>query len=181
MNNKLHCFNKLEELYVLYDKVRLATILLENFNDEHKMYLAPVNQLRSALDHVFKAINCNENTNQCDYELKEAKEHLDRAGYDALELLAANIGISIVQKLKKYNTKTITEVFPFYFTTIKPKLTDIKSIVATLRSDKKINSEKSFSEYFEQISMLIDMDKKVDTMIPSLDEYEKKKKKGREK
>lgn len=177
MNNKLHCFNKLEELYVLYDKVRLATILLENFNDEHKMYLAPVNQLRSALDHVFKAINCNENTNQCDYELKEAKEHLDRAGYDALELLAANIGISIVQKLKKYNTKTITEVFPFYFTTIKPKLTDIKSIVATLRSDKKNNSEKSFSEYFEQISMLIDMDKKVDTMIPSLDEYEEKHKK----
>ncbi len=177
MNNKLHCFNKLEELYLLYDKVRQAVILLENFNEGHKMYLAPVNQLRSALDHVFKAINCNEKTEQCDYELKEAKEHLDRAGYDALELLAANIGISIVQKLKKYNTKTITEVFPFYFTTIKPKLTDIKCIVATLRSDKKIDSEKSFSEYFEQISMLIEMDKKVDTMIPSLDEYEMKQKK----
>lgn len=177
MNNKLHCFNKLEELYLLYDKVRQAVILLENFNEGHKMYLAPVNQLRSALDHVFKAINCNEKTEQCDYELKKAKEHLDRAGYDALELLAANIGISIVQKLKKYNTKTITEVFPFYFTTIKPKLTDIKCIVATLRSDKKIDSEKSFSEYFEQISMLIEMDKKVDTMIPSLDEYEMKQKK----
>lgn len=177
MNNKLHCFNKLEELFSLYDKVRQAVILLENFNEKQKMYIAPINQLRSALDHIFKAVNIYDDTKQCEYEVKEAKEHLDRAGYDALELLAANIGIAIVEKLKRYDTKTITEVFPYYFTTIKPQLTDIKGIVATLRSNKKISTDKSFSAYFEQISILIDIDKKVDTMIPSLDEYEKKKKK----
>ena len=177
MNNKLHCFNKLEELFSLYDKVRQAVILLENFSDERKMYIAPINQLRSALDHIFKAINFNENIDQCDYEIKEAKEHLDRAGYDALELLAANIGITIVDKLKRYNTKTITEVFPYYYTTIKPQLTDIKSIVASLRSEKDIDTNKSFSAYFEQISVLIEIDKKVDKMIPSLDEFERKNKK----
>ncbi len=177
MNNRLHCFNKLEELFPLYDKVRQAVILLENFNEEQKMYIAPINQLRSALDHIFKATNVCNDIVQCEYELKEAKEHLDRAGYDTLELLAANIGITIVEKLKRYNTKTITEVFPYYFTTIKPQLTDIKSIVASLRSNKKINSGNSFSAYFEQISVLINIDKKVDIMIPSLEEYEKKKKK----
>lgn len=177
MNTRLHCFNKLEELFSLYDKVRQAVILLENFNEEQKMYIAPINQLRSALDHIFKAINVCDDTQQCEYELKEAKEHLDRAGYDALELLAANIGITIVEKLKRYDTKTITEVFPYYFTTIKPQLTDIKGIVAKLRSDKKTDSDKSFSAYFDQISILINIDKKVDTMIPSLDEFERKKKK----
>lgn len=143
------------------------------------MYIAPINQLRSALDHIFKAINICDDFEQCEYELREAKEHLDRAGYDTMELLAANIGITIVEKLKRYDTKTITEVFPYYFTTIKPQLTDIKGIVASLRSDKKIDSDKSFSAYFDQISILINIDKKVDTMIPSLEEYEKKKKKER--
>lgn len=179
MNNRLHCFNKLEELFSLYDKVRQAVILLENFNEEQKMYIAPINQLRSALDHIFKAINICDDFEQCEYELIEAKEHLDRAGYDSLELLAANIGITIVEKLKRYDTKTITEVFPYYFTTIKPQLTDIKGIVASLRGNKKIDSDKSFSAYFDQISILINIDKKVDTMIPSLEEYEKKKKKER--
>lgn len=121
MNNRLHCFNKLEELFSLYDKVRQSVILLENFNEEQKMYIAPINQLRSALDHIFKAINICDDFEQCEYELIEAKEHLDRAGYDSLELLA----------------------------------------------------------YFDQISILINIDKKVDTMIPSLEEYEKKKKKER--
>ncbi len=179
MDNRLHCFNKLEELFSLYDKVRQSVILLENFNEEQKMYIAPINQLRSALDHIFKAINFCDDFEQCEYELREAKEHLDRAGYDTMELLAANIGITIVEKLKKYDTKTITEVFPYYFTTIKPQLTDIKGIVASLRSDKKIDSDKSFSAYFDHISILINIDKKVDTMIPSLVEYEKKKKKER--
>jgi hypothetical protein len=177
MDNRLHCFNKLEELFSLYDKVRQSVILLENFNEEQKMYIAPINQLRSALDHIFKAINICDDFEQCEYELREAKEHLDRAGYDTMELLAANIGITIVEKLKRYDTKTITEVFPYYFTTIKPQLTDIKGIVASLRSNKKIDSDKSFSTYFDQIYILINIDKKVDTMIPSLEEYEKKKKK----
>lgn len=179
MDNRLHCFNKLEELFSLYDKVRQSVILLENFNEEQKMYIAPINQLRSALDHIFKAINICDDFEQCEYELREAKEHLDRAGYDTMELLAANIGITIVEKLKRYDTKTITEVFPYYFTTIKPQLTDIKGIVASLRSNKKIGSDKSFSTYFDQIYILINIDKKVDTMIPSLEEYEKKKKKER--
>lgn len=179
MDNRLHCFNKLEELFSLYDKVRQSVILLENFNEEQKMYIAPINQLRSALDHIFKAINICDDFEQCEYELREAKEHLDRAGYDTMELLAANIGITIVEKLKRYDTKTITEVFPYYFTTIKPQLTDIKGIVASLRSNKKIDSDKSFSTYFDQIYILINIDKKVDTMIPSLVEYEKKKKKER--
>ena len=86
------------------------------------------------------------------------------------------MGTEIIKKLKHYNTDTITSIFPDYFIVIKPKLTDIKQSVAILRSDKKINSENSFSKYFDQITELIDIDKKVDVMIPSLQEYQSKKK-----
>lgn len=73
---KIVCFDKLHSLYALYNDVRRAVILAENFNEGRKMPIAPINQLRSALDHIFKAISNAKDPNQCDYELKEAKEHL---------------------------------------------------------------------------------------------------------
>ena len=54
MKNKLYCFDKLEELFSLYEKVRQAVVLSENFNKERKIHIAPINQMRSALDHIFK-------------------------------------------------------------------------------------------------------------------------------
>lgn len=77
MKNKLYCFDKLEELFSLYEKVRQAVVLSENFNKERKIHIAPINQMRCALDHIFKAINSVDKIETCDYELKEAKEHLD--------------------------------------------------------------------------------------------------------
>ena len=112
---KLTCYDSLAELYDLYDKVRQAIILVENFDQERKMYIAPINQLRSALDHIFKAVSSAKDEEHSAYELKEAKEHLDRAGYDALELLAANLGMNIIEKVSQYDNKALTAVFPEYF------------------------------------------------------------------
>lgn len=142
------------------------------------MYIAPINQLRSALDHIFKAVSSANDQEHSAYEFKEAKEHLDRAGYDALELLAANLGLNIIEKVSLYDNKTLTSVFPEYFKVIKPKITYIKNNVAILRSEKKIDSEMSFSAYFDQITELIDLDKQVDVMIPSLEEFKIKERKS---
>ena len=176
---KLSFYDSLRNLYDLYDKVRQAIILVENFDKDRNMYIAPINQLRSALDHIFKAVSFAENKERSEYELKEAKEHLDRAGYDALELLAAYLGIAIIKKVAQYDNNTLTTVFPAYFTVIKPKITDIKNRVAILRSEKKINSEISFSTYFDQTTELIELDKNVDVMIPSLEDFKQRDKKSR--
>lgn len=175
---KLSFYDSLESLYDLYDKVRQAIILVENFDKGRNMYIAPINQLRSALDHIFKAVSCAEDHERSAYELKEAKEHLDRAGYDALELLAAYLGIAIVEKVAQYDNETLTTIFPEYFTIIKPQITDIKNKVAVLRAKKDLNSEVSFSAYFDQITELIEMDKRVDVMIPSLEEFRQRTKKS---
>ena len=168
-----------KEVYfdTLYTKVRDAVILVENFDRNRDMFIAPINQLRSALDHVFKAISCaKDDEPRSAYELKEAKEHLDRAGYDALELLAGSLGTGIIDKLSKYETATLSAVFPEYYKVIKPKLTAIKQTVAVIRSEKKGDAEKSFLTYFDQITEMVEMDKEVDRMIPSLEEYDNKRK-----
>ena len=134
---KSNCYDSLEELYDLYDKVRYAVILVENFDKERKMYIAPINQLRSALDHMFKAVHYAKNQEQSAYEIKEAKEHLDRAGYDALELLAGNLGTTIIEKVSQYDNKTLTSVFSDYFTKIKVlcQVNQVKKLKNPKKSD----------------------------------------------
>lgn len=137
-------FNQLKELSTLYGKVKLAVILTETLDKEHKMYIAPINQLRCALDHVFVGIN-QTNDEQTAYELKEVKEHLTRAGYDALELLTTIIGEQIIDSLHKYDTETLSTVFPDYYKKIKPKLSNCQNVVAKLRTEKKTIPKNRFS------------------------------------
>jgi len=167
--------NKLNQLSPLYEKVKFAILLVENFDEKQEMYVAPINQLRSALDHIFKSVNIANESANCDYEIKEAKEHLERAGYDALELLAGSLGTSIINKLMPYDTETLTNVFPSYFTSIKPKIIEIQQNVALRRMERKIESNKSFSAYFDEIVELVNINKSVDKMIPSLQEFNRKK------
>jgi hypothetical protein len=168
-------FNKIKELFDLYEKVKLAIIYSENFDPKQELYIASINQLRSTLDHIFKAAA---HSNDMEYELKEAREHLDRAGYDAFEVLASNLGISLFEKLNSYSTETLTTIFPDYYQSIKPNLLAIQAKLGEIRKRKKdsiLGSENSFSSYFDQIELLLDFNKRVDCMIPSLEDYHQKK------
>jgi len=166
---------KLKELYPLYEKVKFAILLVENFDEKQEMYVAPINQLRSALDHIFKSVNIASEVESCNYELKEAKEHMERAGYDALELLAGSLGACVIKKLEPYNTEALTNVFSEYYTEVKPKITGIQRSVAKRRMERKTDSEKSFFDYFNEITELVQINTAVDKRIPSLQEYSDKK------
>lgn len=172
-------FDKVKELYTTYEKVKLAIIYTENFDPKRELYIAPINQLRSTLDHLFKAVA---HTDDIDYELKEAQEHLDRAGFDAFEILASNLGIIIYDKLKNYSTETLTAVFPDYYKTIRPKIVDIQTKLGEIRKSKKnsLNGiNVSFTSYFEQIEILLEFNKIVDCTIPAIEEYQKKRRRER--
>jgi len=174
-------YDKLKELCSLYEKVKLSILLVENFDEKREMYIAPINQLRSTLDHIFKAIYIAHETEKCDYELKEAKEHMARAGYDALELLAGELGTSIVYKLQPYDTETLTNVFSVYYTEIKPKITEIQESVAKRRMERKTDADGSFHAYFDEIMELVEINKSVDKTIPSLQEYHDKRRSEKQK
>jgi hypothetical protein len=166
---------KVTELFSLYEKVKLCIIYAENFDPKDELYVAPVNQLRSSLDHFLKAaVHPDDMT----YELNEAREHMDRAGYDAFEILASNLGKTIIEKLNVYPTDVITTNFPDYYQVIKPKLIEIRANLADIRKRKKnstTGSDESFSSYFDQVLLLLEFNKNVDFNIPSLEEYQQKK------
>jgi len=160
------------QLYELYIAVKSAIICAENFDPQREFYLAPLNQLRSTLDHFFKAAVSE---NNMEYELKEAKEHMNRAGYDALEILAGNVGNSIQEKMRPYNANAIAKIFPDYYKSFVPKIMEIKINIAEIRMRPKDDSEKSFLNYLGDIKVLLDIDKQVTSMIPSLVSYCKKR------
>ena len=167
--------DKLKDLYPLYDRVKKCIIYAEEFDPKHEFYLAPMNELRSCLDHIFKAAAHDDDL---DYELNEAKEHLDRAGYDAFELLSVDLQDIITNKLINYSTDTLSQIFPEYYSKIKPKLIEIRANIAELRKRKKYSkngSNEAFGSYFDLVSLLMDFNKQVEYIIPALEEFKQKK------
>jgi hypothetical protein len=162
----------LRELFVLYEKVKLTIIYAENFDPKQEIYLGPLNQLRSTLDHIFKAVS---HTDDAEYELKEAKDHLVRAGIDAFEILSSNLAIEIVNDLDNFNSQTIQAVFPLYYSAIKPEIISIKERLASLRKNKNnTDSFNLFNDYFDSVQKLLEYNKQVKLAYANLQEYENK-------
>jgi len=164
-------YNSFRELYEEYILVKKATILLENLDPAHKIFIAPLNQLRSGFDHAFKASVVDEK--QFRHELIEMQSHVRRAGYDAFELLSSVLSQSILKKLRRISNKALDTVFPEYYTSIVPQLTNLQVRLAEIRTDKN-HFNKPFKQYLIEISSLIEVYKKVSSMIPSLREYDRK-------
>lgn len=169
-------YDGLYNLCALYYDVKYAIIMTEEFDNENKLYIAPLNQLRCALDHVFNGLKDVNDINRSSYELKEAKEHIQRAGYDAFQSLVTQFGIHIVEVMNKYDNETISAVFLQYYQEIKPALTECQGEVAALRSNVSVDANQSFEEYLAIIKKMKKLRDKVDVMIPSLEEYQKKQK-----
>jgi hypothetical protein len=168
-------FDKLNEIKELYVEVKEAIILAENFDGDHDVYLSPLNELRNTLDHIMR---CLIYPNKLDNEFNEAKEHLYRAGYDAYEVLAINVGSAIVHSIEKYDTEIITSIFPNYYTDVKPALLDVKAELADTRAHKKLNPEtgtKSFTPYKDKIANLILQLRRCIEQIPHLQAEKRKK------
>ena len=174
MNQESHnvlFYTKLSGIQPLYNKVKSAIILSENFDPDREYYVASANQMRSALDHIFKAMSDDEKT--MDYEIKEVKEHLDRAGYDAYEVLASNISLNISYLMVKYSASVISHIFPEYYKEIKPSINTIQLEIGKLRTDKKEDVDMQFDKYMQRIENLIEFEDRVYVMIPAMEEYKK--------
>jgi hypothetical protein len=165
-------YDNFKELFDEYVQVKKAIILLENLDKNHKIHIAPLNQLRSGLDHAFKA-SVVEGA-QFKHEIIEMREHIRRAGYDAFELLASILGLTIVNKLKWVSNKALETVFPEYYTTISSQLINIQVRLAEIRTDKN-HFESPFTQYMKEITSIIEIYKKVQSKIPVLREYDRKR------
>ena len=172
---ELFC-NSVLQLNELYNEVKSAIIYAEAFDPKREFYLAPQNQLRSALDHLFKAVASEKNVTE---EIEKAREHLNRAGYDALEVLSGNVGGNIQEKMIQYQIGAISEIFPDYYRVLRPEVTNIKLKIAQLRTGP-MGSKGSFSDYQGYIEALLDINNKVESMLPSLEDYGRREREEKE-
>lgn len=167
MDNQLQKLSNIAELYI---KVKNAITLSEGFNN-HKVRIAIINELRNALDHIMSA-TLNPDQKHCDDQLGEAIEHLNRAGYDAYELISINISTRIINSVEKYSSEVISQQFPFYYDEIKPTLEEIQREIANVRSMKKIDPQtkhKNFEDYLPFIDRILHYDKIVIQNINKLE------------
>ena len=121
-------FEGIRTLYPLYESVTKAIKLGELFDIDHNINLAPINQLRNVVGHIFMAAYKSYQSEILSNELKEVKEHLERAGYDALEILAILLDTRINNMLSNYTQDTIATIFPRYYSEYRPKLSDIRVV-----------------------------------------------------
>ena len=174
-------YTKLKELYPRYERVRNIMIAVEQCDKNKEAFLSPMNEMRNALDHVFKAIKYyTEDTEQFEHELREIKEHLGRAGYDIFDLYATNLGIEIKEKLNQFNIDTINAVIPDYYPIIKPDISDIEKRISECRGLRDINNDKYFESYWENITKLDTHNNNIDRLIPALIEHRERKEKEKQ-
>ncbi|MDR3246138.1 MAG: hypothetical protein LBT50_06855, partial [Prevotellaceae bacterium] len=69
---------EIEKLNSLYVKVKSTSILIENLVD-NQTSIAVINELRDALDHIFKASQ-SEKEEEIKVEIDKVRGHLSRAG-----------------------------------------------------------------------------------------------------
>ena len=168
----LRSFSDIKDLYL---EVKEAIILAENFDKGNDVYLSPLNELGNALDHLMRSLIYPEQLHQ---EVNEAKEHLYRAGYDAYEVLAINVGNSIIKIVEEYDSGIISTIFPGYYQEIKPILVDIRVELAHERAQKRLDpltGTRSFTLYKEQVTALIQYLKICEFHIPGLQAEKKKR------
>jgi hypothetical protein len=167
----IHYYTKLTSLLKVYSESKEAILLSEKFDPDGKIYLAPLNELRSAFDHVMRACHTPE---EIENQFDEAETHIRRAGYDAYEIFNVHMIQDELDSVKKYKSSIIAQVFPEYYTSVIPTFNDIKKDIASIRAHRKIISSANhvhFAEYFEKSQKLIDISSLISTKIPGLEAY----------
>lgn len=174
-------YKNLLEVNCLYTEVKDIIILAEQLDPKNQIYLAPLNELRNALDHLMRSLHENEDPAK---EFNEAKEHIYRAGYDAYELLNINLAEGIVECVEGYDTEIISIVFPGYYTNIKPALIDIQVELADTRAHKRtdpVSGIKTFTPYQAKVKTLYHHLKHCQEHVPSLAKEKRRRTKRKNK
>lgn len=180
---------KLKELTDLYFTVKKLMINSEELTAEQVIDLQGINEFRSALDHLMRAqaayfgIKSVKDVEEYSYKnIDKAYGHVYRAAYDVLDWTSLNLKDYIVEELKKFSLATIKDVLPEYYTTMRPRIEELKMDMANFRFEKDVedNNIHTLKEYVSRLDEMHDMYKKILRKKSSLIDHMKRlKKEGR--
>ncbi len=155
----------------LYREVKEVILFAENTTESKSVPLSSLNELRNALDHIFRFLLEDESNPEQFYK---ARGHLYRAGYDAYEEIAIDQAGKIKTLLQSYNAGDIVTVLPDYYPTTRPLLDQCDEELAKERGNKLIDRvtdpAEAFRTYSELVTEIVKIRKKIEHSIPSLQE-----------
>jgi hypothetical protein len=148
------------DIIKIYTKIKQMIIIAENIDENNRLPLNSVNELRNAFDHLMRVLGKENNIdgfNSIDIELnlQQTIEHIYRAGYDACDIIAINLYEQIDKMLSPYSSDTIVKVMPNYYSEIKPNLEKLYKQIQNEKIKKGIDEDSFASTYFDGYDSLI--------------------------
>ncbi|GMV93133.1 MAG: hypothetical protein AMXMBFR82_29110 [Candidatus Hydrogenedentota bacterium] len=171
----------------------------EESNPELKTWLQPIREQRDALEHIVRSQaraydirsnadgqdpatpNEDDATEDAEYiksNLRHALGHEVRAFFDVADYLCIVARDNITKSMSDYENKAIADVFPSYYTEIRPDLESISKNIAKIRQKKDIAEIAECNElvvkYKDVVLTVLSKSESVSTRIPALEEYTRK-------
>ncbi|HUS75347.1 MAG TPA: hypothetical protein VMY43_04995 [Methanothrix sp.] len=171
----------LEKIAKLYDYEKGLMIYAEELADES--FIPAINEIKDAFDHLMRVFSVKFGLRERDSEyvndnLDATFRHLYRATFDLLDFIRLLQKERIYETVKDFSRETLVEVFPEYYNKIVPEIENAMQKIPRYKSEKDIGNPnlESVKSYVEIIEGTKQHFTKISEMMPSLVDYENRKK-----
>lgn len=171
----------LEKIARLYDYEKGLMIYAEELADES--FIPAINEIKDAFDHLMRVFSVKFGLRDRDSiyindNLDATFRHLYRATFDLLDFIRLLQKERLYEMVKDFSRDTLVDVFPEYYSKIVPEIEDAMLKIPRYKSEKDIGnpnleSVKGYVEIIEGTKLHF---AKVSEMMPSLVDYENRKK-----
>jgi len=173
-SNYQETHNQILKLAELYKEVKSVITLCEKYDPQQKLALGPLNELRNALDHIFRAFDPVEIDEK---QFGKVANHLKRAAFDAYDALAIVLFAEISEIESNYSAKVISKICPKYYEEYHSEITKLNKILAEDKSNRPELKEKYFDKVNESIEKAIHIYDDIKSKIPAFERYSSEDKK----
>ena len=152
---------KFAEIAVFYLDVRQRIIAAEREEEEQRLSITAISELRNALDHLMRAKAAEVGAisgdalsglspgDYIDKNLDKALGHLYRASYDAYDIISIELIAKIDKLLETISRRTLYEVIPDAADRITAPYTKSTEVLKQAKSDKDVESENDRGRFFK--------------------------------
>jgi len=165
-------------IFKKYEVVRnsLALTLPKGLGEYSKIHLAPLNEFRNALFHIFK---CFEEESDIGFEHREAEVHYSRAQFDAFEIYIEEKIRYINSTFKNVDCDIVYDLFRRYYDVILPEVNDLKYSLSINRTKRRKDSDRAseivFNKYVKVENYLKEIESKKSVIAQEVKKRNRKK------
>lgn len=172
----------LKELGVMYSKTKSYILRAEQVDPESRSNIAIFKEQRDALDHVMRALaeylekGTTADRDYLQAQLDNARGHMFRAAYDALDGTGISYKIRIDEAMSGISNEAISVVYPDFFRQGRGELNNLDKRLIEHRNAKDEQRTKmhNLDEYCASIERLSEISETVTNMVPVLQDWQRR-------